>query len=66
MHGGQYASSAAVGLAIANGEFTVVYQPIIDLDTMRAAGVEALLRWTHPVRGAISPRNSSRCARRAE
>ena len=55
VHGGQYASPAAVGLAIANGEFTVVYQPIIDLDTMRAAGVEALLRWTHPTRGAISP-----------
>ncbi|MDY7542544.1 MULTISPECIES: bifunctional diguanylate cyclase/phosphodiesterase [unclassified Cryobacterium] len=55
VHGGQYASPAAVGLAIANGEFTVVYQPIIDLATMRAAGVEALLRWTHPTRGAISP-----------
>jgi len=55
VHGGQYASPAAVGLAIANGEFTVVYQPIIDLDTMRVAGVEALLRWTHPTRGAISP-----------
>ena len=41
--------------AIANGEFEVYYQPIIDLQGGRAAGLEALLRWKHPERGFISP-----------
>ena len=41
--------------AIANGEFEVHYQPIIDLQGGRAAGFEALLRWNHPERGQISP-----------
>jgi diguanylate cyclase (GGDEF)-like protein len=36
-------------------ELSLVYQPIISLRDRRAAGVEALARWTHPVRGAISP-----------
>ena len=31
------------------------YQPIISCDTGRIAGVEALLRWRHPVRGEIAP-----------
>jgi EAL domain-containing protein (putative c-di-GMP-specific phosphodiesterase class I) len=33
----------------------VVYQPQLELATGRIAGLEALLRWTHPERGAISP-----------
>jgi diguanylate cyclase (GGDEF)-like protein len=41
--------------AIANGEFEVYYQPIIDLRTGKVAGFEALLRWNHPERGQISP-----------
>ena len=41
--------------AIANGEFEVYYQPIIDLQGGKAAGLEALLRWKHPERGNISP-----------
>jgi diguanylate cyclase (GGDEF)-like protein/PAS domain S-box-containing protein len=36
-------------------EFSVSYQPIIDLRTGAMTGVEALARWTHPERGAISP-----------
>lgn len=31
------------------------YQPLIDLATGRPVGFEALLRWTHPVRGKIPP-----------
>jgi diguanylate cyclase (GGDEF)-like protein/PAS domain S-box-containing protein len=36
-------------------ELTLVYQPIIQLDDMSIAGFEALMRWDHPRRGAISP-----------
>ncbi|MFN8580912.1 MAG: EAL domain-containing protein [Gemmatimonadaceae bacterium] len=42
-------------LAIANEELHIHYQPLVELSTGRVAGFEALLRWTHPVRGAIPP-----------
>ncbi|WBH15077.1 putative bifunctional diguanylate cyclase/phosphodiesterase [Sphingomonas radiodurans] len=42
-------------LALARGEFEIVYQPIIHLASGQASGFEALLRWRHPVRGLISP-----------
>nr|WP_317786658.1 EAL domain-containing protein [Actinoplanes sichuanensis] len=38
-----------------DGDFQVVYQPIIDLRDDRPVAVEALVRWTHPVRGPVSP-----------
>ena len=41
--------------AIAAEEFLVHYQPILDLQSGRLAGVEALVRWQHPTRGMISP-----------
>jgi diguanylate cyclase (GGDEF)-like protein len=41
--------------AIANGEFTLAYQPIVDTRTRRMTGVEALMRWHHPQRGQVSP-----------
>jgi len=41
--------------AMDNDEFEIYYQPIIDLKTGRVGGIEALLRWTHPTRGVISP-----------
>lgn len=41
--------------AIQRGEFYLEYQPIVTLDDGMLAGVEALLRWTHPERGPISP-----------
>mgnify|MGYP001764872170 CR=1 FL=1 len=40
--------------ALHNGELRMVYQPQADRQD-RIAGVEALLRWNHPVRGDISP-----------
>ncbi len=36
-------------------QFRLVYQPIIDLRTGLAVGLEALIRWEHPDRGVISP-----------
>ncbi|TWP52378.1 EAL domain-containing protein [Lentzea tibetensis] len=41
--------------AARNEQLAVVYQPIVDLRTSRVVSVEALLRWAHPVHGAISP-----------
>ena len=41
--------------AAANEQLSVVYQPIADLRSGRVVCVEALLRWTHPIHGAISP-----------
>lgn len=37
------------------GEFEVLYQPIVDLETGRAHRFEALVRWHHPERGFIEP-----------
>jgi len=41
--------------AIERDEFTIRYQPIINLDTLQIAGFEALVRWQHPERGLLSP-----------
>ncbi|MGE4505696.1 MAG: putative bifunctional diguanylate cyclase/phosphodiesterase, partial [Desulfovibrionaceae bacterium] len=41
--------------AISNREFSVVYQPIVDLADGRLTGFEALARWNHPKEGPISP-----------
>lgn len=41
--------------AIDQDQLRIVYQPMIDLQTHRVVGAEALLRWEHPTRGAVSP-----------
>jgi len=42
-------------IAFEKGQFEVHYQPWVDLADNRISGFEALLRWTHPERGAVSP-----------
>jgi diguanylate cyclase (GGDEF)-like protein len=41
--------------AAERGEMHLEYQPIVDTLDGRVNGVEALLRWTHPSRGAVAP-----------
>lgn len=41
--------------AIDAGQLTVAYQPQVELATGRTVGLEALIRWDHPVRGSVPP-----------
>lgn len=45
--------------ALIEQELFVVYQPVVDLQSrapiLRCAGVEALVRWQHPLRGVVPP-----------
>jgi len=42
-------------IALDQDQFTLVYQPQVDLMTGKICGAEALLRWKHPEQGFISP-----------
>ena len=41
--------------ALANEEFELFYQPLVNLKSGRISTCEALLRWNHPLRGTVSP-----------
>lgn len=41
--------------ALANGEFELFYQPVLNLAAQKIVGFEALLRWRHPTEGLILP-----------
>jgi diguanylate cyclase (GGDEF)-like protein/PAS domain S-box-containing protein len=52
---GQLRMKAELARAVENREFTVYYQPTVELANGRLAGVEALVRWQHPERGLVPP-----------
>ena len=42
-------------VAIPNKQFSLYYQPILDVSTDQVIGVEALIRWQHPTKGFVPP-----------
>ncbi|KQP05334.1 sensor domain-containing phosphodiesterase [Pseudorhodoferax sp. Leaf265] len=54
-HRRAYALVQMLPESLESGEFRLVYQPKLDVTKNRVSGVEALLRWSHPVMGSISP-----------
>ena len=51
----KYFYVAALKQAVINEEFTLYYQPKINLKTNAIIGVEALIRWQHPEKGWLAP-----------
>ena len=41
--------------ALPSGEFELHYQPVVNLASNEISGLEALIRWNHPIKGQISP-----------
>jgi diguanylate cyclase (GGDEF)-like protein/PAS domain S-box-containing protein len=48
--------------ALESDEFFLEYQPIVDAATTEYVGLEALLRWHHPIRGRLMPSDFIRVA----
>ncbi|WP_149086598.1 putative bifunctional diguanylate cyclase/phosphodiesterase [Pseudomonas prosekii] len=46
---------ADLRIALENDEFVLHYQPIFSQNGTRITGLEALLRWQHPLHGMVSP-----------
>ncbi len=46
---------AELRMAIETGQLFLLYQPQIDIETRRIAGLEAMVRWNHPRRGVLGP-----------
>lgn len=44
-----------LAMALANKEFVVYYQPIVDSFSREIYSYEALVRWVHPLKGLLSP-----------
>jgi diguanylate cyclase (GGDEF)-like protein len=52
---GRVELEADLGVALQQEQFFLLYQPIFDLTSRDVVGVEALIRWQHPVRGMVTP-----------
>ena len=50
-----HARRARLAEALAAGEFTLYYQPKVDMRLGKVVGAEALLRWHHPQQGVLAP-----------
>jgi predicted signal transduction protein with EAL and GGDEF domain len=46
---------SALRSALELGQLHIVYQPVVDLASGEVASAEALIRWTHPTLGSVSP-----------
>jgi diguanylate cyclase (GGDEF)-like protein/PAS domain S-box-containing protein len=46
---------ADLRIALDRGEFHFLYQPVVELQSGRIVGAEALIRWQHPQRGMVPP-----------
>jgi len=53
---------SALRRALERDQFELHYQPKVDMVSGQITGVEALLRWTHPIRGCVPPLNFIRVA----
>ena len=51
----QQSAESELRNAIAQNEFELHYQPVVDIKTRLLCGVEALVRWKHPTKGLIAP-----------
>jgi diguanylate cyclase (GGDEF)-like protein len=51
--------------AMAGGGLSIVFQPIVEVESLRVRGVEVLARWEHPVRGQVPPAEFVACAERS-
>lgn len=51
----QRESLGNISVALERREFVLYYQPKVNMHTGEVIGVEALIRWQHPVRGLVSP-----------
>ncbi len=56
VHGASDRMGRELDAALRFGELRVHYQPVVRLDTRETDGYEALLRWQHPERGLLGPR----------
>jgi diguanylate cyclase len=50
-----FALQSQLHRALERNEFCLMYQPKVDLQTLKIVGAEALIRWNHPERGLIPP-----------
>jgi diguanylate cyclase (GGDEF)-like protein/PAS domain S-box-containing protein len=52
---GRHENLEHIRLALAAHEFVLYYQPKVNMRTGKVVGVEALVRWQHPIRGLLPP-----------
>ena len=55
-------TEAALRAGLKRDELRLAFQPVVDLESGRIAGVESLIRWDHPERGPLSPDDFIRLA----